>query len=169
MRKKRNSPSSRPHAALPPSRPIDALRRMLAEYAPDEPLGPPEGNDDVYVPGEGWSFPPRTRWPKCVFDTREKFPGYQPGYWYRENMKYGHCPADGAPLREWIAALLSHARAKWSGYIDGKQTKLQFVEWLPSYLGDDGLRWHAGTMDAAAECLRVKYGMPPMAPKGRGT
>jgi hypothetical protein len=142
---------------------------MLAEYAPDEPLGPPEGNDDVYVPGEGWTFPPRTRWPKRVFDTREKFPGYQPGGRYRENMKYGRCPADSAPLREWITALINHAKAKWCGCIDGKRTKLQFVEWLPSYLDDDcGMRWAISPMEAATQFLREKYGMPPLAPKRMG-
>lgn len=162
MRKYRNSPSSRLHVALP-AMPIDALRAMLATYAPDDPLGPPEGRilTSHGVPAT------RKRWPKSVHDTRAKFPGYQPGYRYRENMKYGRCPADDAPLREWITALINHAKAKWSGCIDGKGTKLQFAEWLPSYLDDDGLRWHAGEMDAAAEFLREKYGMPSLAAKGR--
>jgi hypothetical protein len=165
MRKKLNCPTPLPNAALPrvvPA-PLDALRRMLASYAPDEPLGPPEG--DILTP-QGIPAA-RKKWPKSVFDTREKFPGYQPGYEYRENMKYGRCPDDDAPLHEWITARINHAKAKWSGHIDGRRTKLQFVEWLPTYLNDDGLRWHVGKMDAATEFLREKYGMPSQGANGR--
>ena len=163
MRKKRNSPTSRPHAALPPAMPLDTLRRMLSTYAPDESLGPPEG---MMLTPQGVPTS-RKRWTKRVLDTREKFQGYQSGYWYRENMKYGRRPTDGAPLREWIAALINHGTAKWSGCIDRRETKLQFAEWLPSYLDDDGMRWDVSPMEVAIQFLREKYGMPPLPPNGR--
>ena len=159
MPKKRNYASS----YAPKAMRLDALRNLLATYAPDEALGPPEGGvlTPQRVPTE------RKKWPKQVFETREKFPGYQPGYRCRENMKYGRNPTLDAPLHEHLAVLINHAKAKWSGYIDGKGRKLQFAEWLPLYLDDKGMRWDLSRDEAATQFLRQKYGMPPLAPKGR--
>ncbi len=157
-------------SAAPPlwTMPRDEIRTLLAEYAPDEPLGPPEGNDDVYVPGVGWTFPLRKRWPDEVYAVREKFPGYQPGYRYRENMKYGRRPDDDAPLSAWVTTLINDAKATWSQFVGANNTNLQFVEWMPSYLDDDNLRWkRVGKLDAAAQFLREMYGMPPLAPTWR--
>lgn len=159
-------------SATPPPRkmPPDEIRTLLAKYAPDEPLGPPEGNDDVCVPGVGWTFPPRKLWPKSVIEKRAKFPGYQPGYRYQENMKYGRRPDEDAPLDAWVTTLINHAKAKWSLSIGANKTRLQFAEWMPSYLDDDSLRWKGvGKLDAAAQFLRERYGMPPLAPTRRAS
>ncbi len=107
----------------------DAILTMLQSLAPDEPLGPPEG---IILTPQGVPTS-RKRWPNWVFATREKYPGYQAGGLYREDMKYGRRrPAHDAPLSQFVTALINHAKAKWSGCIDGKRTKLQFVDWLPS-------------------------------------
>lgn len=145
--------------------PSDALLAMLQSLAPDEPLGPPEG--DILTP-QGIPTT-RKKWPKRVFVRREKYPGYQPGYRYREDMKYGRAgryqPTGDAPLSDFMTALINHAKAKWSGCIDGKCTKLQFVDWLPSYLDDVGMRWDRSWDEAATQFRREKYGMPPLARK----
>ncbi len=163
MSKKLSSPTSPLDAALSGTMPREALRAMLSIYAPDEPLGPPEG---IILTPQGMPTS-RKRWTKRVLDTREKYPGYQPGHWYQEDMKYGRRPAHDAPLSQFITALINHAKAKWSGCIDGKRTKLQFVDWLPSYLDDKGMRWDRSRDEAATQFLRERYGMPPLAPKGR--
>jgi hypothetical protein len=70
--------------------------------------------------GVGWTPGRRQHWPKSVLARREKFPGYQPGHQFRENMKYGRAPPDDAPLSAWLPVLLNHAKAKWSPEIDAK-------------------------------------------------
>jgi hypothetical protein len=140
------------------------LKAMLQMLAHDEPVGPCERINATAHHGERLS----KQWPKVVFATAQKYPGYQPGYLYRENMKYGRTPAKDAPLDQHLAALINHAKAKWSGYIDGKGRKLQFVDWLPSYLDDDTLRYDLSQEEAATQFLRASYGMPYRAPKKRG-
>jgi hypothetical protein len=108
------------------------------------------------------------QWPKSVFDLRAKFPGYQPGHRFRENMKHGDVPADDAPLSEWAAKMIDHAKAKWSGEIDGRKTRLQFKEWLPHYLDNDRFCWTGHPkLVGARELLRIACGMPRFAPTRR--
>jgi hypothetical protein len=137
----------------------------LLKLAPDEPIGPCERIILVQKPGVGWVEGKAKQWPKSVSDLRAKFPGYQPGYWFRENMKYGDVPADDAPLSEWVAKMIDHAKAKWSGEIDGRKTRLQFKEWLPYYLDNDRLCWTGHPkLRRARELLRIACGMPRFAP-----
>jgi len=88
--------------------PTTALLAMLQFLAPDEPVGPCERR--ILTPQR---IPATSKkWPKTVFVTREKYPGYQPGYRYRENMKYGWRPTDDASLSEYMTAMINHAKAK---------------------------------------------------------
>jgi hypothetical protein len=106
--------------------------------------------------GMGWVEGERQRWPKRVLALRQKFPGYQPGHRFREEMKYGDMPPDDAPLSAWVAKELNFAKAKWSGEIDGKKTKKQFKEWLPYYLDNDALCWIGHPkLERARELLRT--------------
>jgi hypothetical protein len=155
------------HKASPVSSsamPREALLVMLQLLAPDEPVGPCERIVSTPRGGERLC----KQWPKIVFVTAEKYPGYQPGYLYRENMKYGRRPAPDAPLSEHLTALINHAKANWSYHADGKGRKLQFVDWLPSYLNDDATRYDPSRDEAATQFLRAKYGMSYRAPKKRG-
>jgi hypothetical protein len=135
--------------------PVCEREALLAFYAPHEPLGSPEDME---------------RWPDEVHALRDRFPGYQPGSRYQENMKYGRRPPDDAPLMAWVTTLLNHAKAKWSVSIGCSNTDLQFAEWLPLYLEDEVIRWSGeGKLDAAAQFLRATFGMPPLPPtRGAG-
>jgi hypothetical protein len=146
------------------------LDKLLA-LAPDEPLGPPEGLLMVQKRGVGWTVGHRQRWPKSVLaTTRAKFPGYQPGHWFRENMKYGRCPREGASLCQMVTVMLNHAKAKWSGEIDGRKTRLQFKEWLPRYLDNETLCWcGAPGLDAAREILRIACRLSRFSPTLRAS
>jgi hypothetical protein len=130
-------------------------KAVLDVFAPDEPLGPPEEIEDL----SGSSLP--LAWPNDVHELREKFPGYQPGGSYTHNMKFGRTPDESSTvLSGWVVTLINHAKAQWSRRVTAKRTTLQFVEWLPFYLGDNYYRWKSvGMLDEAAEFLRKVYGM----------
>jgi hypothetical protein len=137
----------------------------ILKLSPNEPIGPCERVILVQKPGVGWVEGKAKKWPKRVFDLRATFPEYQPGYRFRENMKYGNCPADDAPLSQWVAKMLNHAKAKYSGELEGGKTRLPFKEWLPYYLDNNGLCWTGHPkLDEAREILRIACGMPRFAP-----
>jgi hypothetical protein len=129
----------------------------LLKLAPEEPIGPCERKILLQKPGVGWVVGEAKKWRKSVFVLRQKFPGYQPGYRFRENMKYGRQPrCENAPLAEWVTVMLNHAKAKWSGEIDAKRTRLQFKDWLPYYLENKTLCWCGDPgLDSAREILRI--------------
>jgi hypothetical protein len=143
----------------------------LLKLAPDEPLGPPEGILMVQKRGVGWVEGERKRWPKRVLTLRKKFPGYQPGYHFREDMKYGRQPqCEDAPIAEWVTVMLNHAKAKWSGEIDANWTRLQFKDWLPYYLDNETLCWCGWPgLDGATQILRIACGLPRFAPTRRAS
>jgi hypothetical protein len=132
---KRNLRKSSVQGAKP-----SVLRTMLSMYAPDEPLGPPEGDIMVQQRGAGWVVGQRKRWPQSVFKLREKFAGFQPGHRHREDMKYGRTPASDAPLSEWITAFINHSKAIWSRDLDRRVHHLQFDEWFDIYI-DNVVPW----------------------------
>jgi hypothetical protein len=137
------------------------LLEELLKLAPDEPIGPCERKILVQKRGAGWVVGEAKKWPKSVFALREKFPGYQPGYRFREDMKYGNQPPEDAPLSEWVAKLINHAKAKWAGEIGGRKTRLQFKEWLLYYLENAALCWtgYPGLV-TAREILKVACNYP---------
>lgn len=136
---------------------------MLLALAPDEPLGPPEGGIMVQKRGVGWVPGERQRWPKSVHALRDKFPGYQPGYHFQEEMRYRRTPGPDAPLKDWVVAVINHAKVAWFRAIDGKRTKLQFKAWMPVYLEDDVRCWRGAPgsgRDQANQVLRIACGLP---------
>jgi hypothetical protein len=133
----------------------------LLALAPPEPLGPPEDG--------------AAQWPARVLRTRAQFPGYQPGYWYREALKYGDArsplakaehamPAAGAPLSEFVKKRLQHARALWSAEVGARKTLKQFVDWLRDHVDGKTLvapLWpdNPGWAEAL-QILRLSFGLP---------
>jgi hypothetical protein len=162
-------PNTPPPGSGQPDDFLDAMLRegrtptldVLLALAPDEPLGPPEGFIYRQKRGSGWVLSERQCWSKAVHAFRDKFPGYQPGYRFREEMKFGRAPLSDAPLSAWVATLITHAKAKWSGVVEAKRTRLQFRDWLPEYLDHDMLCWRGGPgLDEANQILRIACGLP---------
>jgi len=147
-----------------------SLDYILREIAPPEPLGPPEGGVMVQRPGMGWVEGKHQRWPNSVIMRSERFPGYQPGYRFRESRKY-ISPRPDAPLSKWVKSFVDTARSHWSVDIgaDRGATRLQFKDWLPQYLNDNDWFWRFGERwGEAAQILRLACGLPqfPPGPKG---
>jgi hypothetical protein len=128
--------------ALERAPPLDGL----LELAPDEPVALCDGCEPV--------------WRAQQIALRKQFPGYQPSYDFREAKKYKSPPED-ANLDAWVKAFLDTAKMHWSREILGKQTRLQFREWLPGYLYRETWFWRfSGRWDEAAQLLRLAYGPP---------
>jgi hypothetical protein len=133
-------------------RSLDALLRLC----PDEPL-------DLHLQASDATPSEYARWCKSANALRAKFPGYQQSHWKREEMKYGNLPCDGAPLKEYVRARISHAKALWSRDVGGKETRLQFREWLPLNLDGKTLTpplwpdWEGWS--EALQILRVACGL----------
>ena len=165
---KHGSPQTSSADPAPQPMPLDAIEVVLEIISPDEPLGPPEGEILKQQRGAEYVLATRERWPKRELEKRAKYRGYQPGGWYRENMKYGQTPGEDAPLPDWLTAIVRHAKALWSRDLQANVTRQQFVEWLPSYLDNDDFRWtDAGKLEAAAQYLREMYCMSPRPPTRR--
>jgi hypothetical protein len=85
-------------------------------------------------------------------------------------MKYGNPPTDDAPLRDFVRARISHAKALWSRDVEGNWTSLQFSDWLRLHV--DGKTWMPPLWpdlpgwSAALQVLRVACDLPRFAPTG---
>lgn len=112
-----------------------AIAFMLETLAPDEPLGPPEGSVMVRQRGIGWIVHPRSRWTKKIIDRHAKYPGFQPGHRYREDMKYGRTPHGGS-VADWKTAFINHSKAIWSRDLLGGRHRQQFADWFCTYIRD---------------------------------
>jgi hypothetical protein len=137
---------------------------VLFALCPDEPLGPPEGWVVVETPEEGEVLVKRREWEIRTRYMNRLHPGYQPGYRFREKMKYGNRPEDDAPLAELVRARINHAKALWCGDLEAGRTKLQFPEWLPFHvdwdtqvkpLWPDDNGW-----SEALQLIRIACGLP---------
>jgi hypothetical protein len=137
---------------------LGAVKAVINVLAPDEPLGPLFDELPIELRRKK---SPNIDWPPCVQALRERYPGYQPGPRYREDMKYRRAwkVPDDAPLLTWATILLNHAKAKWSRDLEATWTNLQFAEWLPFYVTSDEYPWRGGKLDDAAGFLRALYGI----------
>lgn len=153
---------------------VDQLAKMLRQSkgppieellnsCPDQPLGPPEGRIMVQKRGVGWIEGKRQKHRKSTLALRKRYPGYQSGYKVREEMKYGNMPNEGDPLREYVRARISHAKALWSRDLDTRETRLQFVDWLRDHV--NGKTWIAPLWPfepgfyEALQIIRLAYGL----------
>jgi hypothetical protein len=138
------------------------LAKLLA-LCPAEPLVAPKIQ---CLPEERETILPKMM--REIYDLAARFPGYQADYRKREEMKYGMLPRDGAPLKEYVRAGLSHAWAIWSRAVENGWTRLQFRDWLALHidwqtdippLWPDQPGWRE-----ALELLRLAYGLPGTPP-----
>ena len=124
------------------------------------------------IKGAGWGEGTRVGFTTRSRRLMERFPGYVPGHWQREELKYGQCPIENAPIEEWIVQVLNHATAKWSGEVDGGE-KRQFVDWLCVYLESPNFRWdldYANRIKAVG-LVRLAWGLsrfPATEPTSKG-
>jgi hypothetical protein len=135
------------------------LDRLLHQ-SPDGPLFHKDDLEDI----RRWTTSPDEE-AACLGKAqarRDKFPGYVAGHRQREHLKYGPLPADNASIMEWVAPVLNHARAKWSGEIDSGRIRCQFRDWLPSYFDDNRYFWSSAPARwlEAAELVRIACGLP---------
>ncbi|MDQ6701683.1 MAG: hypothetical protein M3Z96_00500 [Pseudomonadota bacterium] len=162
---------------------------MLLALVPDEPLLVAEpyesftpGTGEVIVTMRGDYKIVHWKWRKSDLALRERFPGLQLDYHFREARKY-NLPY-GEPLSVWVSELLTTAKMHWSravqAYANGWAksmglgihcTNLQFRDWLPGYMKD--VNWFEGGSrpddrgDEAAQLIRIACGLPRFAPTRR--
>jgi hypothetical protein len=146
----------------------------LLELVPDEPLAPPHEVKDL-----GWvqcDNDERKNWLREAEELHAKYPGYQDRDWKLEEMSWDNHPTDGAPLIEFVRALISFLKADWCLFIlNYEDARQQFREWLPGYL-DVGPRWLRQEWPVwwlkpgwaeALQILRIACGLPRFAPTWR--
>jgi hypothetical protein len=144
----------------------------LLALCPDEPLVDLDDHDLRFMtPGE------YAEWRAWAADLSRRYPGFQDAYWYLEYMKYGQSrgplpnrplPHAGTPLREYVRARISHAKALWSRDIAAGCTQLQFRDWLRLHI--NGETWippvwpDSPGWSEALQILRIAYGLPRFDP-----
>jgi hypothetical protein len=167
-----NPPPSHGKVRYVVDRLADQLRRNSAPplddllvLSPDEPLADDCGRIRQYMTtGE------HADWWKMASALRAKYSGFQVSPPKREEMKYGNPPTDDAPLRDFVRARISHAKALWSRDVEGNWTSLQFSDWLRLHV--DGKTWMPPLWpdlpgwSAALQVLRVACDLPRFAPTG---
>ena len=124
------------------------------------------------IKGGEWVEGTRVGFTKRSRTLMERFPGYIPDYWQREQLKYRLCPIEHAPIEEWIVQVLNHATAKWSDEVDGGE-KRQFVDWLCVYWESPNFRWdlRCANRVKAESLVRVAWGLsrfPLTEPSSKG-
>ena len=137
-----NPPPSHGKVRYVVDRLADQLRRNSAPplddllvLSPDEPLADDCGRIRQYMTtGE------HADWWKMASALRAKYSGFQVSPPKREEMKYGNPPTDDAPLRDFVRARISHAKALWSRDVEGNWTSLQFSDWLRLHCKSCALR-----------------------------
>ena len=149
-------------------------KRMIIGLRPVVEPVPPTKIILKQIKGGAWVESTRVGFTKRWRTLMERFPGYIPDYRQREQLKYHLCPPEHAPIEEWIAQVLNHATAKWSGEVD-RGEKRQFVDWLCVYLESTNFRWKLGYANRvkAESLVRLAWGLsrfPAAEPtlKGRG-
>lgn len=92
---------------------VPTLDALLA-LCPDEPLADVDDIDRRDMGDRG-----HAKWLSWAAELRLQYPGFQAEHWCLERMKYGSLPDrplpnTGAPLKEFVRARISHAKALWS-------------------------------------------------------
>ena len=117
-----------------------SLDTLLA-LCPDEPLVDLDNHDLRFMTPVEYA-----EWQAGAAELRGQYPGFQTAYWYLEYMKYGWSrgplpdrplPDAGAPLKEFVRARTSHAKALWSRDVEAGNTQLQFRDWLRLYINGE--------------------------------
>jgi hypothetical protein len=147
---------------------LDALLALC----PDEPLADVDDIDRRDMGNKGYA-----KWWSWAAELRLQYPGFQSAYWYLEHMKYGRScgplpdrplPDAGAPLKEFLRARISHAKALWSRDIAAGWTQSQFRDWLRLHI--NGETWipplwpDTPGWSEALQVLRIAYGLPGLDP-----
>ncbi len=162
------------------------LVRLLA-LSRDEPLfaaepceDTPPDQDGLIKTRRGTYVIVQRKWTKRQLDLCRRYPGLQLDYHFREARKY-HSPYD-EPLSGWVREFLNTAKMHWSraveAYANGWAkywglsahcTNLQFKDWLPGYMDEDG-GWTGGERCVeAGQIVRIACGLPRFAPTPRAS
>ena len=160
----------------------------LLALSPDEPLlaAEPYYEDKDKLPDGAVLIKTRTRgtyiivqrkWTKRQLELRRRYPGLQLDYHFREARKYNR--PWGEPLSDWVREILTTAKMHWSRAVHGNRsakhiglsinyTNLQFRDWLPSYMDEDGGMQGGRECDEARRIIRIACGLPRFAPTKPG-